>query len=131
LVLLPGLVVILGAVMGGFVLAGQRFKQVEHHVFFFQWRGRKRKRKQKESRSLVKSRTHLRDDRIKLVQRWRPPVSLSNAFPTGVDPSSQQQQQQPEEIPRNAHTHTHNTPDNLFHTRPKLLLLLLLSLVCG
>jgi hypothetical protein len=132
LVLLPGLVVILGAVMGGFVLAGQRFKQVEHHVFF-QWRGRKRKRKQKESRSLVKSRTHLRDDRIKLVQRWRPPVSLSlsNAFPTGVDPSSQQQQQQPEEIPRNAHTHTHNTPDNLFHTRPKLLLLLLLSLVCG
>ncbi len=78
-------------------------------MFFFQWRGRKRKRKQKESRSLVKSRTHLRDDRIKLVQRWRPPVSLSlsNAFPTGVDPSSQQQQQQPEEIPRNAHTHTH------------------------
>jgi hypothetical protein len=33
--LLPGLVVILGAVMGGFVLAGQRFKQVEHHVFCF------------------------------------------------------------------------------------------------
>jgi hypothetical protein len=57
----------LGAVMGGFVLAGQRFKQVEHHVLFFflfflkdgEGRG-----KQKESRSLVKSRTHLRDDQL-------------------------------------------------------------------
>lgn len=59
---------ILGAVMGGFVLAGQRFKQVEHHVLLFfslfflkdgEGRG-----KQKESRSLVKSRTHLRDDQL-------------------------------------------------------------------
>jgi hypothetical protein len=131
LVLLPGLVVILGAVMGGFVLAGQRFKQVEHHVFF-QWRGRKRKRKQKESRSLVKSRTHLRDDRIKLVQRWRPPVSLSLsiAFPTGVDPSSQQQQQQPEEIPRNAHTHTHTTLPTTFFTPDQNFFFFFFSLSC-
>jgi hypothetical protein len=46
LVLLPGLVVILGAVMGGFVLAGQRFKQVEHHVFF-SVEGEKEKKKTK------------------------------------------------------------------------------------
>lgn len=82
---LPGrLVVILGAV-GGFVLAGQRFKQVEHHVgrpFFL----KKNiyscvcvvvvEKKQKESRSLVKSRTH-----TCATQRWRPPVSLPQGSP--------------------------------------------------
>ena len=57
---------------GGFVLAGQRFKQVEHHLGIT---------KTKESRSLVKSRTHLRErETLSLSHRGRPQKNKHKNF---------------------------------------------------